>query len=104
MKIVLRRFLISAQIGAMLALAPTPSFAEEANIFAKAFDVAILRPLGGIRLVVGMTALIPTGVLYSLMLPFNSDTSRFSEAAEILVVDPANYVFRRPLGEEFEGG
>ncbi len=107
MKIVLRRFLISAQIGALVAIAPAPSYAEDAkdtNIFAKAFDAAILRPLSAVRLAVGITALIPTAVLFTLRLPFDPDTSVYSEAADILVVEPAHYLFRRPLGDEFEGG
>ena len=104
MKIVLRRFLISAQIGALVAIAPATSYAEDANIFAKAFDAAILRPLSAVRLAVGITALFPTAVLFTLKLPFDRDTSVYSEAADILVVEPANYLFRRPLGEDFEGG
>jgi hypothetical protein len=107
MKLPLRRILISAQIGALVALAPATSFAEEdegPNIGAKIFDVMILRTLGSVRLVVGTAALAVTGVLYTLRLPFDSDTGPFEEAAEVLVVEPANYVFRRPLGEDFSGG
>jgi len=110
MKIALRRFFVSAQIGALVAIAPTiaptTSYAEEAedaDIFAKAFDLTVLRPLGSIKLVVGMTALIPAAFLYSFRIPFDSDASALEEVAEILVIEPANYVFRRPLGEDFQG-
>ena len=104
MKLVLRRFLISAQIGVLVAIAPTPSFAEDVSPWVIAYDVAVLRTLGFVKLVVGMTALIPASVLYTFRMPFDSDTGVYREAAEMLVIEPANYVFRRPLGEDFGGG
>ncbi len=103
MKIVLRRFLISAQIGALVAIAPAASFAESANPFAMVFDAAVLRPLGAIKLVVGMTAMVPATILYSFRLPFDPDSGLIREAAEMLVIEPANFVFRRPLGEDLSG-
>jgi hypothetical protein len=101
MKITLRRFLISAQIGVLVAIVPAASFAEDATTGGKVFDAAVLRPLGSIRLVVGMAALALTSVLYAITFQ-SSDVYR--ETANLLVVDPANYVFRRPLGEDFSGG
>jgi hypothetical protein len=104
MKIPLRRFLITAHMSVLVAIAPTASFAEDASVAAKVFDVTVLRTLGSVRLVVGMAALAATSVLYTLMvLPFQRDTGIFTEAKEILVVEPANFVFRRPLGEDFSG-
>jgi uncharacterized membrane protein len=103
MKIVLRRFLISVQIGALIAVAPAASFAEEVGTGPKIFDAAVLRPLGTVKLAVGMLFLIPASVLYTFRMPFDSDTGVFQEAAEMLVVEPANYVFRRPLGEDLSG-
>jgi len=103
MKIVLRRLLISAQLGALVLTAPSASFAEDADPFAMAFDAAILRPLGAVKLAVGMVALIPATVLYTFRLPFDADTGVYREAAELLVIEPANYVFRRPLGEDLAG-
>jgi len=105
MKPALRRILISAQIGALVALAPTASLADDddPSVGAKIFDVIILRPVGAVRLIVGAGALAITSVLYTFRLPFDSDTGPFEEAAEILVVEPGNYVFRRPLGEDFSG-
>lgn len=106
MKIALRRFLISAMIGALIAIAPSASFAEddEVSVGAKIYDVTILRTLGTVKLFVGIIALIPASVLYTLRMPFDSDSGVYKEAAEILVVEPANHVFRRPLGEDFDGG
>jgi hypothetical protein len=103
MKIPLRRFLITAHMSVLVAIAPTASFAEDASVAAKVFDVTVLRTLGSVRLVVGMAALAVTSVFYTLMLPFQRDTGIFTEAKEILVVEPANFVFRRPLGEDFSG-
>ncbi len=106
MKPALRRVLISAQIGVLVAVAPATSFAadDEATVGAQIFDAMLLRPLGAIRLVAGTAALAATGVLYTLRLPFDPDTGPFEEAAELLVVEPGNYLFRRPLGEDFSGG
>ena len=101
MKITLRRFLISAQIGVLVAIVPAASFAEDATTGGKVFDATVLRPLGSIRLVVGMATLALTSVLYAITFQ-SSDVYR--ETANLLVVDPANYVFRRPLGEDFSGG
>lgn len=103
MKIALRRLLISAQIGALVAIAPTASFADDVSIGAKIFDAVILRPLGTVKVFVGLTAMIPAAVLYTFRMPFDSDTGVYREAAEMLVVEPANYVFRRPLGEDLAG-
>ena len=104
MKIAVRRFLISAMIGALIAIAPSASLAEdEVSVGAKIFDVAVLRTLGTVKVFVWIVALIPASVLYTLRMPFNSDPDVFKEAAEMLVVEPANYVFRRPLGEDLAG-
>jgi hypothetical protein len=103
MKIVLRRFLISVQLGALVAIAPTAGFAEDVSIGDKIFDASVLRPLGTVKLVVGLVALIPASVLYTFRMPFDSDTGVYREAADMLVVEPANYVFRRPLGEDLAG-
>lgn len=105
MKIALRRILITAQIGALVAIAPAASFAadDEASIGAKIFDVTVLRTLGTARLVAGMAGLAITSVFYTLRLPFDSDMGPFRDAADILVVEPGNFVFRRPLGEDFAG-
>jgi hypothetical protein len=106
MKLPFRRVLVSAQIGLLVAITPAVGFAadDEASVGAKIFDATVLRPLGAVRLVVGTAALAVTSVLYTLRLPINPDTGAYREAADILVVEPGNYVFRRPLGEDFAGG
>ena len=103
MKIVLRRLLISVQLGALVAIVPTAGFAEDVSLGDKIFDASVLRPLGTVKLVVGLVALIPASVLYTFRMPFDSDTGVYREAADMLVVEPANYLFRRPLGEDLAG-
>jgi len=103
MKIALRRLLISAQIGVLVAIAPTASFADDVGVGAKIFDAVVLRPLGTVKVFVGMAAMVPAAVLYTFRMPFDSDTGVYREAAELLVIEPANYVFRRPLGEDLAG-
>lgn len=107
MKIALRRFLLSAQIGALVAMAPTASFAERVDPLTPliwAFDIGVLRTLGSIKLAVGIIAMIPVTVLFTFRMPFDPDSGIYQEAAELLVTGPADYVFRRPLGEDFSGG
>ncbi|MFP6655591.1 MAG: hypothetical protein VCB25_08180 [Myxococcota bacterium] len=67
------------------------------------FDVGVLRTLGSIRLVVGAVALIPTSILYLLKMPIDGDAGALMEVVDILVVEPAEYIFRRPLGEDLAG-
>ena len=99
----LRGVLVSAQIGALVAAGPTTSFAEEPGAFAVAFDVIVLRQLHAIRMLVGAVALVPVSLFYTLKMPFDGDAGALAEVADILVVEPANHVFRRPLGEDFAG-
>jgi hypothetical protein len=68
------------------------------------FDVGILRTLGSIRVVVGAVALIPTSIIYLLKMPIDGDEGALLDVVDILVVEPAEFVFRRPLGEDFAGG
>jgi len=112
MKFTVRHILISAQVGAMLATAPMASFAEEKASTRyenfergaeKTFDLLLLRPLGSIRVVVGMAAMVPVSIVYTLSYPLHSDPGIYGEAAEFFVVEPANFAFRRPLGENLSG-
>jgi len=102
-----RQILVSLQIGMLVALVPSTSFAKDessfADNFAIGYDLVVLRTLGTIRLAVGMVALIPASILYTLKMPIDGDGGALREVAEILVVEPASFVFRRPLGEDLEG-
>ena len=112
----IRQALVSLQIAALLALVPTTSFALDFSMdnlkldleinldpLVIPFDIAILRPLGAIRLAVGSVALVPIGLIYSMKIPLDGGTGALQEVAEILVVEPANFLFRRPLGEDLSG-
>jgi hypothetical protein len=103
-----RKLLISLQIAVLTAFAPGAALAEESSFldtfFSEGFDAVVLRPLGSVRLAVGIVALIPTGILYTLKMPLDGDAGALQEITELLVVEPANFVFRRPLGEDLAGG
>jgi hypothetical protein len=113
MKTAFRRILISAQVGALVAMAPLHGFAatsEEPTTLEKVergfsigFDLAILRTLGTGRMFVGMGLMVPMSIFNTMRLPFVQDTSIYRETADLFVVEPANFVFRRPLGEDFSG-
>jgi len=101
-----RQALISVQLGLLVAAVPSASFASDAayDAFAIGFDLAVLRTLGSVKLVVGAAAMIPTTILYTLKMPFDGgDAGALQEVAEVLLVEPANYIFRRPLGEDLAG-
>ena len=110
----IRQILVSLQIAALVALVPSTSFAADFNLdflkvdinldpLAIPFDVVILRPLGAIRLAVGTVGLIPIGLIYSLKIPLDGGTGALQEVTDVLVVEPANFIFRRPLGEDLSG-
>ncbi|MGH8717391.1 MAG: hypothetical protein ACREV0_00355 [Burkholderiales bacterium] len=55
-------------------------------------DIVIARPLGLVATVVGAAAWV-------VSLPFSLPSGSADEAAQALIVDPARYTFKRPLGE-----
>lgn len=55
-------------------------------------DLAVVRPLGIAATAVG-------AVIYVLSLPFSLAGGNEEEARQMLVVEPAQYTFTRPLGE-----
>jgi hypothetical protein len=113
MKTAIRRILISAQVGAMVALAPVQGMAatdqgsttleKVERGFSIGFDLVILRPLGAGRMFVGMGLMVPMSIFNTMRMPFVRDSAIYGESAQLFVVEPANFVFRRPLGEDFSG-
>ena len=112
MKTALRRILIGAQLGALVAIAPVQAFAagNEPTTLDKlergcsiGFDVAVLRPLAVGRMLVGMGFMVPMTIFNTMRMPFEQDTGIYRETAQLFVVEPANFAFRRPLGEDFSG-
>jgi hypothetical protein len=55
-------------------------------------DAVVARPLGLISTVVG-------SVFFVVSLPFSALGGNTGEAARKMVVDPAKFIFKRPLGE-----
>ena len=72
------------------ALEPTP----QASRGAKAFDALVLRPLSFCALPVGVAFFIPAALTTA---PNGKESVQ--TALEFFVTNPANYVFKRPLGE-----
>ena len=55
-------------------------------------DILWIRPMGVIGIVMGATA-------YVISLPVTAPLKKTNEASQILIKDPYNYYFKRPLGE-----
>lgn len=72
------------------AIEPTP----QASRGAKAFDALVLRPLGFAALPIGVAFFIPAAITTA-----PNGRESVQTALEFFVTNPANYVFRRPLGE-----
>ncbi len=83
-----------------VASALTPSAARAAQeeslgrALAITVDAALLRPLGMLRLIGGSALLVPT----TLMWPPD-----YRANIELFVLEPAEYLFERPLGEDLAG-
>lgn len=59
---------------------------------AMVFDAVIIRPLGLVTTVAG-------SAIYTISLPFSLLGGNEQSAREKLVLEPARYTFKRPLGE-----
>ena len=96
-----------ATLSLMVALASAPMPAAAADSRAgeignKAVDVVLLRPGGFFRTLVGGLFMVPMSVFNLAALPFQG-TAVYAESAEVLILEPFRYTFRRPLGEDLEG-
>ena len=81
-----------------LVLCGAPVFAQNATTGTQhkdpgvmAADVALARPVGAVATVAGFA-------LFLVSSPFSALGGNSQEAWESLVVSPANYTFKRPLG------
>jgi hypothetical protein len=85
---------------AMLLIAPLASTALAEEFFERQdpsggmmiFDFVIIRPIGIVATAVG-------SVFYVISLPFSLLGGNSGEAMGALIKDPADYTFKRPLGE-----
>ena len=65
---------------------------DEKSAESMVFDLALVRPLGIVGIVVGTAAFV-------LSLPFSASGKNTEEAFQRLMADPAKYTFNRPLGD-----
>jgi len=77
------------------------SNAEVAGVAYKAVDVFPIRFGGFLRLVAGSALLVPATILSTLSLPLDRNPGIYRDYYELLVQEPFDYTFRRPLGEDF---
>lgn len=64
------------------------------RVVTKGFDLVVVRPVSCVRFVVGTVMVIPAALLAA-----PNGREGLSEAVDVFVVQPANYAFRRELGE-----
>ena len=86
-------------VAASLALVPASTMAadgnrvgKEASAEAMTADIFMARPVGLLALVLGSS-------MFVVSLPFSGLGGNVDSAARKLVVEPAKYTFKRPLGE-----
>lgn len=65
---------------------------EKASAETMMADLLVARPLGFVSMVVG-------SVFYVISYPFSAAGGNADEASQKLVKDPANFTFKRPLGD-----
>jgi hypothetical protein len=106
--------LISFPVVSMAASAQAATEDEDANYIGKTVDVALLRPLGAVRLAAGTALFIPVSffnglgqsslaALGSMGLSSGANWSVFGESLDLLIVEPSQFLFVRPLGEDLSG-
>ena len=83
-----------AGIVALSLLGPPSAHAgdDPAHWSAKTFDAIVLRPLGSLATVAGF-------VFFVCSTPLAGVSGKIPTAWDVLVMNPADYTFRRPLGD-----
>lgn len=89
--------------GASQAAAALPSQAQVTEVAYKAVDVFPIRFGGLLRLIGGSVMLVPATLFSTLSLPFDRNPAVFRDNYELFVVEPFDYTFRRPLGQDLAG-
>jgi hypothetical protein len=74
------------------ALARESSLDEKNTVGAMTADLVFVRPLGIVATVLGC-------VVFVVSLPFSALGNNTKEASQKLVKDPAQFTFKRPLGD-----
>lgn len=97
--------------SSMLATAPLPAMAQPESTTGEkivqgmlsGLDIALLRPLGVGRIMLGGVMMITTSFMNLVVLPIGGDTSVFASDFDRHLVEPTEYVFNRPIGEDLSG-
>lgn len=85
-----------------LAITPLPATADDPNTVSgdkgtdMLVDIVIMRPLGLAATVIGTALTI-------VALPFTIPTGSVGDSAREMIVKPAQYTFKRPLGQFDDG-
>jgi hypothetical protein len=89
-------------IALAIAATPLPAAADDPNTVSgdkgtdMVVDIVIMRPLGLAATVIGTALTI-------VALPFTIPTGSVGDSARELIVKPAQYTFKRPLGKFDDG-
>lgn len=103
-----------ASVGPRTAGAETNTASMLSALPAQSVDLVLLRPLGAVRLVAGALLWVPVSLVQAVVdmnkaafaqvgLSEKPDGVVVRETVDIFVVEPARYVFKRPLGEDLGG-
>ena len=107
-----KRMLLLVSIGWIVATAPRAGLCLESGsgmgpeigrAALMAVDVFPVRFGSFLRMTVGGVMLVPVTIFSTLSYPFERNPEIFQENADVFVVEPFIYTFRRPLGEDFGG-
>lgn len=103
MSVALRNGLVSAVLATALGLMPVSALAQQDGTISgdkttdMVVDAVIMRPLGLAATVVGT-------VLTVVALPFTIPSGSVETSARQLILRPADYTFKRPLGDFSDSG
>ena len=92
-----------ASTGVARAAGELPSQASVQEFAYKAVDVFPIRFGGVLRLIAGSALLVPATLFSTLSLPFDRNPGVYRDNYEMLVVEPFDFTFRRPLGQDLGG-
>jgi len=94
----MKKRLISSLLALALISIPPLSFAEDDTTVSgdkttdMVVDLVLIRPLGLATTIVGTALTI-------IALPFTLPSGSVNESAQAMIVKPAEYTFKRPLGQ-----
>lgn len=107
MPCIAKRILVLGLLGVLLGTSPRAGFAEEATSGFDvgragliAVDVFPIRFGGVLRTIVGGVYLVPATIFSVIAMPFERNPDVFRENVQLYVVDPFDYTFNRPLGQD----